>query len=145
MFLVPGFSTICECQQRRHHNRILLQHVYWESIYCVGKKTPRAQDWCCLYRPRKGVSHTWIGYAFYLICMFLIWLVILSQYLTEPHYHTSFACSSSDWWFSLSTLLSLIIMPGARQWLGEKLYCICTHWLFTQTYVWWPVVASTTL
>jgi hypothetical protein len=41
-----------------------------------------------------------------------VWLVILSQYLTEPHYHTSFACLSSDWWFSLSTLQSLIIMPG---------------------------------
>ena len=26
------------CQQERRHNRILLQHVYWESIDCVGKK-----------------------------------------------------------------------------------------------------------
>jgi hypothetical protein len=28
--------TPCECptcQQSRYHNRILLQHVYWESIY----------------------------------------------------------------------------------------------------------------
>ena len=57
----------------------------------------------------------------YLICMSLIWLVILSQYLTEPHYHAR-----------------------ARQWLGEKLYCICTHWLFVQSYVWWPAVVSAT-
>jgi hypothetical protein len=35
-------------------------------------KRPRAQNWCCLYRPRRGVSHTWIGYALRLICMFLI-------------------------------------------------------------------------
>jgi hypothetical protein len=59
-------------------------HVYWESLIAEGKR-PRAQNWCCLYRPRRGVSHTRIGYAFYLICMFFIWLVILFQYLTEPH------------------------------------------------------------
>jgi hypothetical protein len=59
-------------------------HVYWESLIAEAKR-PRAQNWCCLYRPSRGVSHTQIVYAFYLICMFLIWLVILSQYLTEPH------------------------------------------------------------
>jgi hypothetical protein len=96
-------------------------HVYWESLIAEAKR-PQAQNWCCLYRPRRGVSHTRIGYALYLICTFLIWLVTLSQYLTEPHYHTR-----------------------ARQCLGKKLYCICTHWLFVQTYAWWPAVASATL
>jgi hypothetical protein len=70
---------------------------------------------CSLSVPhRASLSH--------LICMSLIWLVILSQYLMEPRYHAR-----------------------ARQWLGEKLYCICTHWLFAQTYAWWPAVASATL
>jgi hypothetical protein len=54
------------------------------------------------------MSHTQIGYALRLICMFLIWLATLSLYLTEPHYHTSFACLTSDWLYSQS----LIIMPG---------------------------------
>jgi hypothetical protein len=92
-------------------------HVYWESLIAEVKR-PQAQNWCCLYRPRRGVSHTRIGYALYLICMSHIWLVILSK----PHYHAR-----------------------ARQCLGKKLYCICTHWLFVQTYVWWPAVASATL
>jgi hypothetical protein len=86
-------------------------HVYWESLI-VEAKRPQAQNWCCFYRPRRGVSHTRIGYALCLICMFLIWLATLSQYLTEPHYHTSFACLTSDWLLSLSTLQNLIIMPG---------------------------------
>ena len=37
-------TGLCErptCQQSRCHNRILLQHVYWESIYCEGKR-PRS-------------------------------------------------------------------------------------------------------
>ena len=46
-------------------------HVYWESLIAEAKR-PRAQNWCCLYRPRRGVSHTRIGYALSLICMFLI-------------------------------------------------------------------------
>jgi hypothetical protein len=46
-------------------------HVYWESLI-VEAKRPRAQNWCCFYRPRRGVSHTQIGYALSLICMFLI-------------------------------------------------------------------------
>jgi hypothetical protein len=46
-------------------------HVYWESLI-VEAKRPRAQNWCCFYRPRRGVSHTRIGYALSLICMFLI-------------------------------------------------------------------------
>jgi hypothetical protein len=42
MSLCWGLRGICERptrQQSRRHNRILLQHVYWKSIYCVGKKT----------------------------------------------------------------------------------------------------------
>jgi hypothetical protein len=85
-------------------------HVYWESLI-VEAKRPQAQNWCCFYRPRRGVSYTRIGYALRLICMFLIWLATLSQYLTEPHYHTSFACLTSDWLLSLSTLQNLIIIP----------------------------------
>jgi hypothetical protein len=46
-------------------------HVYWESLIAEVKR-PRAQNWCCLYRPRRGVSHTQVGYALSLICMFLI-------------------------------------------------------------------------
>ena len=46
-------------------------HVYWESLIVEAKRL-QAQNWCCLYRPRRGVSHTRIGYALYLICMFLI-------------------------------------------------------------------------
>jgi hypothetical protein len=133
-------------------------HVYWESLITEAKR-PQAQNWCCLYRPREAcltpglvmhytsfacsssdwllslstsqnliiithlhVSHL-IGYTprtslSYLICTSHIWLVVLS----EPHYHVR-----------------------ARQCLGKKLYCICTHWLFVQTYAWWPAVASTTL
>jgi hypothetical protein len=96
-------------------------HVYWESLI-VEAKRPRAQNWCCFYRPRRGVSHTRIGYALSLICMFLVWLATLSQYLTEPHYHAP-----------------------VRQCLCKKLYCIYTHWLFVQTYAWWPAVVSATL
>jgi hypothetical protein len=46
-------------------------HVYWESLIVEAKRL-RAQNWCCFYRPRRGVSHTRIGYALSLICMFLI-------------------------------------------------------------------------
>jgi hypothetical protein len=116
-------------------------HVYWESLIAEAKR-PRAQNWCCLYRPRRGVSHTRIGYALSLICMFLIWLATLS--LSVPH------------WASLSYLICmshiwLVILPKphyharARQCLCKKLYCICTHWLFVQTYAWWPAVVSATL
>jgi hypothetical protein len=31
-------------------------HIYWESLI-VEAKRPRAQNWCCLHRPRRGVSH----------------------------------------------------------------------------------------
>ena len=46
-------------------------HVYWESLIAEAKR-PRAQNWCCFYRPRRGMSYTRIGYALRLICMFLI-------------------------------------------------------------------------
>jgi hypothetical protein len=64
-------------------------HVYWESLIAEVKR-PQAQNWCCLYRPRRGVSHTWIGYAYHLICMPTSdWLTCLSSdWLT---------CLSSDW------------------------------------------------
>jgi hypothetical protein len=132
---------IFSCTRRTWPARTMLQqdpsaHVYWESLIAEAKR-PRAQNWCCLYRPRRGVS--WlctrphlhvphlIGYSLsvphraslsYLICMSHIWLVILSK----PHYH-----------------------DRARQCLCKKLYCICTHWLFVQTYAWWPAVVSATL
>jgi hypothetical protein len=97
----PDWSAVTTLQQDPS------AHVYWESLI-VEAKRPRAQNWCCLYRSRRDVSHTRIGYALHLICMFLIWLATLSLYLTEPHYHTSFACLTSDWLYSQS----LIIMPG---------------------------------
>jgi hypothetical protein len=111
------------------------------ELDCRGKETP-AQNWCCLYRPRRGVSHTRIGYALRLICMFLIWLATLS--LSVPHRASLsyLICMSHIW---------LVILPRphyharARQCLCKILYCICTHWLFVQTYAWWPVVVSATL
>jgi hypothetical protein len=115
--------------------------VYWESLIAEAKR-PWAQNWCCLYRPRRGGSHTRIGYALSLICMFLIWLATLSVYLTEPHYHTSFACLTSDWLYSQSP--GVLSCPGQAVSL-QKVYCICTHWLFVQTYAWWPAVVSATL
>ena len=55
-----------------------------------------------------------------------------------PHLHVSHLIG-----YTLSTLQNLIIW--ARQCLCKKLYCICTHWLFVQTYAWWPAVVSATL
>jgi hypothetical protein len=116
-------------------------HVYWESVIAEAKR-PRAHNWCCLYRPRRGMSHTRIGYALRLICMFLIWLATLS--LSVPHRASlsCLICMSHIW-------LVIISKPHyharARQCLCKKLYCICTHWLFVQTYAWWPAVVSATL
>ena len=62
-------------------------HVYWESLIAEAK-SPRTQNWCCLSRPRRGVSYTRIGYAFYLIYI-----------------------STSDWLCSLSTSQNLINIP----------------------------------
>jgi hypothetical protein len=51
-------------------------HDYWESVIAEAKR-PQAQNWCCLYRPRRGVSHTWIGCAWVMLttsfpCLHLI-------------------------------------------------------------------------
>ena len=88
------------------------------------------------------MSHTRIGYALSLICMFLIWLATLS--LSVPHRASLsyLICMSHIW---LVILSKPHYHARARQFLCKKLYCICTHWLFVQTYAWWPAVVSTTL
>jgi hypothetical protein len=56
------------------------------------------------------VSHTRIGYALSLICMFLIWLATLStlqNLIIIPHLHVSHLIG-----YTLSTWQNLIIMPG---------------------------------
>jgi hypothetical protein len=86
-----GLGFIESCAHRTRPARTTLQqdpsaHVYWESLIAEAKR-PRAQNWCCFYRPRRGVSHTRIGYALSLICMFLIWLVtLLVPYRTSLSY-----------------------------------------------------------
>ena len=77
-------------------------HIYWESLIAEAKR-PQAQNWCCLYRPRRGVSHTRIGYE---------WVML----------NTSFACLTSDWLTSLSSdwLTSL-----SSDWLT----CLSSDWL----------------
>jgi hypothetical protein len=134
------------CAHRTRPARTTLQqdpsaHVYWESLIAEAKR-PRAQNWCCLYRPRRGVSHTRIGYALCLICTFLIWLATLS--LSVPHRASLsyLICMSHIW---LVILSKPHYHARARQCLCKKLYCICTHWLFVQTYAWWPAVVSATL
>jgi hypothetical protein len=74
-------------------------HVYWESLIAEAKR-PQAQNWCCLYRPKRGVSPTWIGYAWVMLttsfaCLTSEWLTCLSSdWLT---------CLSSDWLTYLSS------------------------------------------
>jgi hypothetical protein len=84
-------------------------HVYWESLIAEAKR-PQAQNWCCLYRPRKGESHTRIGYA---------WVMLT----------TSFACLTSDWLTSLSS-----------EWLiclsSDWLTCLSSDWLTLKTSSW---------
>jgi hypothetical protein len=101
-------------------------HGYWESLIAEAKR-PQAQNWCCLCRPRRGMSHTRIGYALSLICMFLIWLATLS--LSVPHRASLsyLICMSHIW---LAILSKPHYHAWARQCLCKKLYCICTHWLF---------------
>ncbi|EDL09109.1 abhydrolase domain containing 5, isoform CRA_a [Mus musculus] len=41
-------------------------HVYWESLIAEAKR-PQAQNWCCLYRPRRGMTHTRIGCAWVML------------------------------------------------------------------------------
>jgi hypothetical protein len=84
-------------------------HVYWESLIAEAKR-PRAQNWCCLYRPRRGVSHTRIGYA---------WVMLT----------TSFACLSSDW---LTCLSSDWLTCLSSDWLT----CLSSDWLILKTSSW---------
>jgi hypothetical protein len=104
LFLVPH-----SCARPTRPARMTLQqdpsaHVYWESLIAEAKR-PWAQNWCCLYR---RVSHLdWLCTKPHLHVPHLTGYS-LSLYLTEPHYHTSFACLTSDWLYSQS----LIIMPG---------------------------------
>jgi hypothetical protein len=82
--------------------------------------------------PHLHVSHL-IGYT----------LSTLQNFIIIPHLHVSHLIG-----YTLSTSQNLIIMSGPGSDLGKKkkkLYCICTHWLFTQPYAWWPAVASATL
>jgi hypothetical protein len=98
-------------------------HVYWESLIAEAKR-PQAQNWCCLYRPRRGVSHTRIGYAFatsftcltsdwlficYLIYMSHIRLVMLSV----PH-RTSITCPGQavTWQKTLLHMYTLVVYPN---------------------------------
>jgi hypothetical protein len=59
-----------------------------------SRRDPQAQNWCCLYMPRRGVSHIRIGYAWVMLtisfaCLTSDWLTCLSSdWLT---------CLSSDW------------------------------------------------
>jgi hypothetical protein len=83
--IIPGVAS-CMCPDLPA--RMMLQqdpsaHVYWESLIAEAKR-PQAQNWCCLYRPRRGMSHTRIGYA---------WVMLT----------TSFACLTSDWLTCLSS------------------------------------------
>jgi hypothetical protein len=87
------------------------------ELDCRGEETPQAQNWCCLYRPRRGVSHTRIGYAwviYHLICMPTSdWLTCLSSdWLT---------CLSSDWLTCLSS---------------DWLTCLSSDWLISKTLTW---------
>jgi hypothetical protein len=92
-------------------------HVYWESLIAEVKR-PQAQNWCCLYRPRRGVSHTRIGYAWVMLttsfaCLTSNWLTSLSSdWLT---------CLSSDWLTCLSSDW-LILKTSSWQ---KRLYCLC--------------------
>ena len=138
-WILPVTGGLCSCLKM---SRPGFQHHFWVP-YSPARKMPQQdllhtfigrawlqrwkrsepQNWCCLYRPRRGMSHTR--------------LVMLSV----PHLHvhtrlvyafsTSFTCliyiSTHDW----SCIQYLIYMPRARQWLGKKLYCTCAHWLFT--------------
>jgi hypothetical protein len=82
---VPDWPAVTTLQQDPS------AHVYWESLIAEAKR-PWAQNWCCLYRPRRGVSHTRIGYALSLICMFLIWLATFctsQSLIIIPHLHVS--------------------------------------------------------
>jgi hypothetical protein len=92
-------------------------HIYWESLIAEAKR-PQAQNWCCLYRPRRGVSHTRIGYA---------WVMLT----------TSFACLTSDW---LTCLSSDWLTSLSSDWLtclsSDWLTCLSSDWLTLKTSFW---------
>jgi hypothetical protein len=91
--------------------------VYWESLIAEAKR-PQAQNWCCLYRPRSGVSHTQIGY---------VWVMLT----------TSFACLTSDW---LTSLSSDWLACLSSDWLtclsSDWLTCLSSDWLILKTSSW---------
>ena len=104
--------------------------VYWESLIAEAKR-PQAQNWCCLYRPRRGVSHTWIGYAFTtsFTCLHPIdYALRTSQNLINiPHLHiytrlvilsvphrTSLTClgQAVTWQKTLLHMYTLVVYPN---------------------------------
>jgi hypothetical protein len=121
MFLFPGFRHHFLCMSDWPARTTLQQdpsvHVYWESLIAEAKR-PQAQNWCCLYRPRGGVSHTWIGYA---------WVMLT----------TSFACLTSDW---LTCLSSDWLTCLSSDWLtclsSDWLTCLSSDWLILKTSSW---------
>jgi hypothetical protein len=77
--------------------------------------------------PRTGAAYIGLGEA----CLHPIGYAFSTSF-TCPHligygFSTSFTCAG----------------PGSDS--AKKLYCTCAHWLFTQTYGWWPAVAHATL
>jgi hypothetical protein len=87
------------------------------ELDCRGEKT---------LSPRTGAAYIGLGEA----CLHPIGYAFSTSF-TCPHpigyaFSTSFTCPG----------------PGSD---SAKNYYTCAHWLFTQTYGWWPVVASATL
>ena len=87
------------------------------------RRDPQAQNWCCLYRPRKGESHTRIGYA---------WVMLT----------TSFACLTSDW---LTCLSSDWLILKTSSWQKKSLLPMYAWWpavasATLQRYMWLPTV-----
>jgi hypothetical protein len=91
-------------------------HVYWESLIAEAKR-PQAQNWCCLYRPRRGVSHTRIGYA---------WVMLT----------TSFACLTSDWLILKTSSWQKTLLPMYAWWPAVASATLQRHmWFPTHTYI----------
>ena len=103
----------------------LLPHLHVSHL--IGYALRTSQNLIII--PHLHVSHQ-IGYT----------LSTSQNLINIPHLHVSHLIG-----YSLSTSQNPIIIPQARQYLGKRLYCICTHWLFDQTYAWWPAVVSATL
>jgi hypothetical protein len=109
-------------------------HVYWESLIAEAKKT---------LSPRTGAAYIGLGEA----CLTPDWLCFQYLiYMSTPnwfmhsvcHFHASFTYLHPIG-HAFSTSFTYL-GPGS-DW-AKKLYCTCAHWLFTQTYGWWPAVAS---